>query len=257
MCRQPELAGPIALAFVEYHRFTAVSYKLPLLDALVGAAAADRRDERRRPRRPHPGQADAAGDLRGDRAHVCESRGPARAAIGEDGISPRLRSTTQHREVHVRDRLPRGGRAWCRTARAGCSSPAPAATTGTNPEVRPVLEKYSAAAAPAGRAPRDDEPDLATSPAATSAATTRCSRCTPRARSRPRRCRSSAPTNPAARSLTRGSSPGSTDTSPSLVSAHSAPTGETGGARSRLTRPRRSCPLTPSQPARRAEPALA
>ena len=37
--RQPELAGPIALAFVEYHRFTAVSYKLPLLDALVGSAA--------------------------------------------------------------------------------------------------------------------------------------------------------------------------------------------------------------------------
>ena len=38
-CREPELAGPLALAFVEYHRFTAVSYKLPLLDALVGAAA--------------------------------------------------------------------------------------------------------------------------------------------------------------------------------------------------------------------------
>jgi aromatic ring hydroxylase len=38
-CRQPELAGPIALAFVEYHRFTAVSYKLPLVDALVGSAA--------------------------------------------------------------------------------------------------------------------------------------------------------------------------------------------------------------------------
>lgn len=39
MSRQPELAGPLALTFVEYHRFTAVSYKLPLLDALVGAAA--------------------------------------------------------------------------------------------------------------------------------------------------------------------------------------------------------------------------
>lgn len=38
-CRQPELAAPLALTFVEYHRFTAVSYKLPLLDALVGAAA--------------------------------------------------------------------------------------------------------------------------------------------------------------------------------------------------------------------------
>ena len=32
-------AGPLALAFVEHHRFTAISYKLPLVDALVGAAA--------------------------------------------------------------------------------------------------------------------------------------------------------------------------------------------------------------------------
>lgn len=35
---RPDLAGTAALGFVEYHRFTAVSYKLPLLDALVGAA---------------------------------------------------------------------------------------------------------------------------------------------------------------------------------------------------------------------------
>jgi 4-hydroxybutyryl-CoA dehydratase/vinylacetyl-CoA-Delta-isomerase len=33
---RPDLAGATALAFVEFHRFTAVSYKLPLLDALVG-----------------------------------------------------------------------------------------------------------------------------------------------------------------------------------------------------------------------------
>ena len=33
-----EFAGPLALAFVEHHRFTAISYKLPLVDALVGAA---------------------------------------------------------------------------------------------------------------------------------------------------------------------------------------------------------------------------
>jgi aromatic ring hydroxylase len=39
LCREPERAGALALTFVEYHRFTAVSYKLPLLDALVGAAA--------------------------------------------------------------------------------------------------------------------------------------------------------------------------------------------------------------------------
>ncbi len=34
-----EFAGPLALTFVEFHRFTAISYKLPLVDALVGAAA--------------------------------------------------------------------------------------------------------------------------------------------------------------------------------------------------------------------------
>lgn len=35
---QPELAGELALAFVDYHRFTAINYKLPLLDQIVGAA---------------------------------------------------------------------------------------------------------------------------------------------------------------------------------------------------------------------------
>jgi aromatic ring hydroxylase len=34
-----DFAGPVALAFVEHHRFTAISYKLPLVDALVGCAA--------------------------------------------------------------------------------------------------------------------------------------------------------------------------------------------------------------------------
>jgi len=38
--RETRLAAPLALTFVEYHRFTAVSYKLPLLDAFVGSAAA-------------------------------------------------------------------------------------------------------------------------------------------------------------------------------------------------------------------------
>ncbi len=34
-----EFAGPLALGFVDFHRFTAVAYKLPLIDLLVGAAA--------------------------------------------------------------------------------------------------------------------------------------------------------------------------------------------------------------------------
>jgi len=38
MAGQYELAGELARGFVEFHRFTAISYKLPLVDALVGAA---------------------------------------------------------------------------------------------------------------------------------------------------------------------------------------------------------------------------
>jgi aromatic ring hydroxylase len=33
-----QYAGPLAKTFVEFHRFTAISYKLPLLDLLVGSA---------------------------------------------------------------------------------------------------------------------------------------------------------------------------------------------------------------------------
>ncbi len=33
-----DFCGPLALGFVEYHRFTAISYKLPLVDALIGSA---------------------------------------------------------------------------------------------------------------------------------------------------------------------------------------------------------------------------
>lgn len=36
--RRAELAGPLALAFANYHRFSAVTYKLPLTDLVVGAA---------------------------------------------------------------------------------------------------------------------------------------------------------------------------------------------------------------------------
>jgi aromatic ring hydroxylase len=36
--RRPDLAGPLAIAFVDFHRFTAINYKLPLLDQIVGAA---------------------------------------------------------------------------------------------------------------------------------------------------------------------------------------------------------------------------
>src|SRR5690606_37746003 len=39
MAGEYDFCGPMALGFVEYHRFTAVSYKLPLVDALIGSGA--------------------------------------------------------------------------------------------------------------------------------------------------------------------------------------------------------------------------
>ncbi len=38
LCGEWQFAGALALAFVQFHRFTAVSYKLPLLDLLIGCA---------------------------------------------------------------------------------------------------------------------------------------------------------------------------------------------------------------------------
>jgi aromatic ring hydroxylase len=40
MCGEAEAAGFLALTFVKFHRFTAVSYKLPLLELLAGSARA-------------------------------------------------------------------------------------------------------------------------------------------------------------------------------------------------------------------------
>ncbi len=73
---------------------------------------------------------------------LARARGAAGATSATHGIClPRLRDH-QHRQVHVRDRLPRGDASSCRTARAVCSSPGRAATTGTAPRSAPVLEKY-------------------------------------------------------------------------------------------------------------------
>ena len=105
---EPELAGAVSIAFVEYHRFTAVSYKLPLLDALVGTAALDRRDERRGQGRPHPRQAHPA---RSSTPRRC-ARSPTWPRSGAPRRRPRHRlprpAHHQPGQVHVRHQLPRG-----------------------------------------------------------------------------------------------------------------------------------------------------
>ena len=149
-CREPELAGPVALAFVEYHRFTAVSYKLPLLDALVGTAALIAEMNGVAQGGPHPRQAHAA---RSSTRRRC-ARSPTMAALRRArrrarGIAVSRPAHHEHGEVHLRHAVPRGAASWCRTAPAGCSSPAPAARTGPTPRSGPVLEKFYAAKAPA------------------------------------------------------------------------------------------------------------
>ena len=120
VCRQPELAGRSRHAFVEYHRFTAVSYKLPLLDALVGTAALIAEMNGVAQRRPHPRE-----------AHPARSSTPRRCAPSPrwPGSGPRSTSTASRIPTRSPPTWPSTPSppattrrsSWCRTARAACS----------------------------------------------------------------------------------------------------------------------------------------
>ena len=147
LCREPEQAGPLALAFVDYHRFTAISYKLPLLDLLIGAAtlvaeangiahAGHVRDKL--------AQLIAYGEtvrgltqLAASRAQVDE-RGMARP----DPLTVNMAKYTFAHGFHdaVAKLVDLAG---------GLLVTAPGGEDWDNPEIRPVLEKYFAAAVPA------------------------------------------------------------------------------------------------------------
>ena len=101
-----DVAGPLAKTFVEFHRFTAVSYKLPLVDLFVGAAhlMAD-----------YNGVL-SAGHVRDklakliSYAQIC--RGMTREAARESKVTERhrgpQRGAHQHRQAPLRHRLPPG-----------------------------------------------------------------------------------------------------------------------------------------------------
>ena len=135
-------AGPLALAFVEHHRFTAISYKLPLVDALVGSALL---------------MAEVNGI--GKAAHVREKivrlityaetlrglthQAAARAAIREGGIAvpdPLLVNMAKYHFAHgyheaVRDVQDIAG---------GSLVTGPGAEDLTSPDTAPYFEKYYA-----------------------------------------------------------------------------------------------------------------
>jgi aromatic ring hydroxylase len=143
--KRPDLAGNTALKFVEYHRFTAVSYKLPLLDTMVGAGIAIAKAN----------GIDKAGHVRDKLvwlAGYAETvRGLAELAAMrcqvEEGIAyPHVFTTnmakwTFAREFHKAVEI-------VQDLAGGILVTGPSGADWESPEVRPVLEKYLRGAVP-------------------------------------------------------------------------------------------------------------
>lgn len=143
LCREPDLAGSVALTFVEYHRFTAVSYKLPLLDAFVGGAAlmADMNGVAK------------AGHIRDKLTHLIAysetvrgltEMAALRARVEEgiaypDPMTTNLAKFTFARGYHQ-------ALEWVQDCAGGLLVTAPGGDDWASDEVRPVLEKYFKAA---------------------------------------------------------------------------------------------------------------
>lgn len=146
-CRQPELAGPLALAFVEYHRFTAVSYKLPLLDLLVGSAAliaelngvagAKHIQEKLTQLVIYAETVRALTHSAAQRA-IIDDRGIAYPDPLTTNLAKYTFATNYHRHLEL-----------VQDCAGGLLVTGPGAEDWASDEVRPVLEKYFAAAAPA------------------------------------------------------------------------------------------------------------
>ena len=148
LCREPERAGAISNSFVEYHRFTAVSYKLPLLDALIGTAAliaemngvAKAGHIRDKLTRLDHLRRDGAGAHRHGRAAGARRR--ARHRRTPTRSPPTWRSTPSPRTTTTALEL-------VQDCAGGLLVTGPGGADWANPEVRAVLEKFYAAKAPA------------------------------------------------------------------------------------------------------------
>ena len=145
---RPDLAGATALTFVEFHRFTAVSYKLPLLDALVGASIAiakangiDRAGHVRDKLTWLGGYAETVRGLTELAALRCQV---------EEGIAfPHVFTTNMAKWTFARD-FHRALET-VQDLAGGLLATGPAGADWESPQVRPVLEKYLGAAWPANK----------------------------------------------------------------------------------------------------------
>jgi aromatic ring hydroxylase len=141
-------AGRLALTFVEYHRFTAVSYKLPLVDALVGLALclaeANGIQRASHVRDKLVGLVGYAETVRG-LTHLAAERCGIDGATGiayPDPMTTNIAKWTFARDYHaaVEKVIDIAG---------GLLVTGPAGQDWRSDEIRPVLEKYLAGATPA------------------------------------------------------------------------------------------------------------
>jgi len=145
--REPELAGRVSSAFVEFHRFTAVSYKLPLLDALVGTAALI----------AEMNGVIKAGHIRekltqlviyAETVRALTEMAGIRARVGEHGIAYPDPLTTNMAKYTFATRY-HAALEIVQDCAGGLLVTGPGGADWANPEVRAVLEKFYAAKAPA------------------------------------------------------------------------------------------------------------
>jgi aromatic ring hydroxylase len=143
---RPDLATAAALGFAEYHRFTAVSYKLPYLDALVGAAVAVARAN------GIDGAAHVRGKLTWLAGFAETVRGLVRAAAERcavdgdmavpDAFTTNLAKWTFARDLHAAVAI-------VQDLAGGLLVTGPSGDDWASDDVRPTLERYLAAAWPA------------------------------------------------------------------------------------------------------------
>lgn len=147
--RRPELAGALALAFVDYHRFTAVNYKLPLLDLIVGAASLI----------VEANGISKAGHVKSKLTELITwsetVRGLAqlsavRSRPGAHGVQQPDPLAVNMAKYHFAHGFPTAV-AILTDLSGGLLATGPGGEDWDNPEIRAVLEKYYAAAVPAER----------------------------------------------------------------------------------------------------------
>jgi aromatic ring hydroxylase len=147
LCEEPEKAGALALSFVEYHRFTAVSYKLPLIDAMIGSAAAI----------AEMNGVIKAGHIRdklaqlvtyGESVRALTHMAALRGKVSADGIAVPDPMTVNIAKLTFASGY-HGAVALLQECAGGLLATGPGAEDWASPEVRPVLEKYFRGAAPA------------------------------------------------------------------------------------------------------------